>query len=470
MSSNTTATANPLSNQPIAKLMVNFAVPSIIAMIVGALYNIIDQLFIGHAVGTLGNAATNIAFPLSTACIAISLLFGIGGASCFNLTMGAGKTDKAGYYIGNSITMLTLCGVVLSVITLTCLNPLLKLFAAPDDVFPYAEEYVKITALGFPFLLITTGGAHLVRADGSPRMTMACNLVGAVINTVLDALFVLGLDMGMTGAAYATIIGQIVSAVMVIVYLFNFKTVKLTKAHFIPDFKVWIRVASLGVASFFNQVAIMLVQIVMNNLLKHYGALSEYGESIPIAVSGIVIKVFQVIFSIVIGLSQGAQPIISFNYGAGNYKRVKKAYIIALTGGAIISVISFIMYQFFPRQILSMFGSASDADAELYFEFGVKYFRIFLFFTWLNCIQPVTTTFFTSIGKPLKGAFLSLTRQIIFLLPVLIILPKFIGIIGILYSGPVADLLAGIIAIIMAVAEFREMKRLENTPQRLKSI
>ncbi|MBP3760301.1 MAG: MATE family efflux transporter [Ruminococcus sp.] len=449
---------NPLGTESVSKLMFKFAVPSIIGMLVSALYNIVDQLFIGQAVGTYGNAATNIAFPFSTACMAVALLLGIGGASCFNLTMGRGDTKRAGFFAGNSISMLIISGTVIALTTLLFLTPLLKLFGSPDDVLPYAQEYVKVTAIGFPFLILTTGGGHIIRADGSPQMTMACNLTGAVINTALDALFVMVFRWGMAGAAAATVIGQFVSAVMVILYVRKFKTVNLEKIHFKPDFTIIKRISSIGMASCFNQLAIAVVQIVLNNSLSHYGGLSEYGSSEPIACAGIVMKVNMIVFSIVIGLAQGTQPIESFNYGARQYDRVKKAYRLAVITGAGISVAAFIMFQIFPRQILSVFGKGS----ETYFTFGVRFFRIFLFFTWINCLQPITSTFFTSIGKPIKGVFLSLTRQILFFIPFLLILPLFFGIDGIIYTGPTADLLSAVVAIVMAGYEFKLMNQLEK--------
>ncbi len=452
---------NPLGTEPVGSLMAKFAIPSIVGMLVSALYNIVDQLFIGQAVGTLGNAATNIAFPFTTACMAVALLLGIGGASCFNLTLGMGDKKKAGYFIGNSLTLLISSGIIIAAVTLVFLVPLLDLFGANDDIMPYAKDYVSITAIGFPFLILTTGGGHLIRADGSPNITMACNLTGAIINTILDAIFVLGFKWGMTGAAAATVIGQVISALIVLWYVRRFKTVTIEAKHFKPNLKITKRIASIGMASCFNQLAIAIVQIVLNNSLRHYGALSEYGASEPIACAGIVMKVNMIVFSIVIGLAQGTQPIESFNYGARNYRRVKQAYWLAIKIGAAISVAAFIAFQVFPKQILSAFGSGSDT----YFEFGTKFFRIFLFFTWLNCIQPITSTFFTSIGKPIKGVFLSLTRQILFFLPLLIVLPMFFGIDGVVYTGPVADVLSGIVAIVMAVYEFRAMNRLERESQ-----
>ncbi|MCM1507216.1 MAG: MATE family efflux transporter [Ruminococcus flavefaciens] len=452
--------SNPLQTESVFRLMIKFAIPSILGMLVSSLYNIVDQLFIGHAVGIDGNSATNVAFPFTTACTALALLFGIGGASCFNLTMGRGDKKQAGYFAGNSFALLAVSGIILSAVTLIFLNPLLNIFGAPKGiVMQYAHDYVKVTAIGFPFLVFTTGGGHLIRADGSPQMAMTCNIIGAVINTGLDALFVMVFHWGMKGAAWATVIGQIVSAVIVFVYAMHYKTVPLGKEHIKIKFFTARRIASIGMASFFNQIAIAIVQIVLNNSLKHYGSLSVYGDSEPIAVCGIVMKVNMIVFAIVIGLAQGTQPIESFNYGARQYGRVRSAYKLAVTVGAVVSVIAFILFHLFPRQILSLFGSGTDT----YYELGEKFFKIFLFFTWLNCLQPITSTFFTSIGKPIKGVFLSLTRQIIFFIPFLLILPHFFqsGIDGIVYTGPTADFLSAIVAIAMAFYEFRNIRKLE---------
>lgn len=446
---------NPLGEEPVSGLMVRFAVPSIVAMLVSALYNIVDQLFIGQAVGTLGNAATNVAFPLTTSCVALALMFGIGGASCFNLNMGRGNKEKAIYFVGNALVCLAGSGLILCVLTQIFMVPLLQLFGAPANVLPYAETYVRITAVGFPFLILTTGGCHLIRADGSPQMAMICNLTGAVINTILDAVFVMVFHWGMAGAAIATVIGQVVSAIIVVRYLLHFKTIPLLPEHLKLQAAYVKRTAQIGLASFFNQIAMMIVQVVLNNSLTHYGAQSVYGEAIPLACAGIVIKVNQVFFAVVIGLAQGSQPVESFNYGAEKYDRVRKAYRLAATAGVIISVISFALFQIFPGQILSLFGTGEPE----YFEFGVRFFRIYLFFIWLDALQPITSTFFTSIGKPAKGIFLSLTRQIIFFVPLLLILPLFMGVDGCIYVGPIADFMAAMVTILMAFLEFRKMPK-----------
>lgn len=446
-----TTNENPLGSQPVKKLLMQFAIPSIVAMLVSSLYNIVDQFFIGRNVGELGNAATNISFPLSISCIAIALLFGIGGASAFNLAMGKGEKEKAVYYIGNSAVMLFGCGVILTTITLLFLEPLLHFFGSPDNVLSYAKTYTGIVAIGFPFLILTTGSGHLIRADGRPKISMICNLTGAVINTILDALFVSVLQMGMAGAAIATVIGQVISAGLVIWFLSHCKTVTIRKEHLRISRSIIARVSSLGTAPCSNQLAMMIVQIIMNKSLKYYGSLSIYGEAIPIACAGIITKVNQVFLSPIIGISQGLQPITSYNYGAEKYKRVKSAYLFASTCGFVIALIAFLLFQFVPRQIISIFGNGSES----YFQFSISYFRIFLFFTFINFMQPITSNFFTSIGKPKKGTFLSLTRQILFLLPLLIILPLFMGIDGIMYSGPIADGLAGVVAIFMVWNEFR---------------
>ena len=460
-----TKTGNILGTLPVGRLLGKFAVPSIIAMLVGALYNIVDQFFIGRSVGELGNAATNVAFPLSTSCVAIALLFGIGGASAFNLSLGRGEEEKAIHYVGNAAVLMALCGTLLCVFVQIFLTPLLRFFGSPENVLEYARTYTGITSFGFPFLILTSGGGHLVRADGSPGNSMLYNLSGAIINTILDPLFIFGFHMGMAGAALATIIGQIFSGCLVIRYLLHYKTLPLKRGHLVLKANYISMITSLGAASFFNQIAMMVVQIVLNKSLTYYGALSSYGESVPLACAGIITKVNQVFFSVVIGLSQGMQPIASFNYGARSYRRVREVYLLAMRLGAIVSVLSFACFQLIPRQIISLFGRGS----EQYFLFAAKYFRIYLFFTFLNFVQPISSNLFTSIGKPKKGIFLSLTRQLLFLLPLILIFPVFFGIDGIMFAGPIADFVAAAVAVVMAAGELRKMEQ-EKENQGVKSV
>ena len=444
---------NPLGREPIPKLLVRFAVPCILGMVVSATYNIIDQIFIGQSVGMYGNAATNVAFPLSITCTAISLLFGIGGAANFNLYQGKGDKEKARLFAGNALFLMVLSGVLLSVLTLIFLEPMIRFFGATEQVAPYAETYVRVTAIGFPFLILTVAGGHLIRGDGSPTYAMVCNLVGAVINTILDPVFLFGLKAGIVGAAWATVIGQVVSGLMVLFYLTRFRSVKLGIDAFRPRAFYCRGVVVLGMAPFCNQISMMVVQIVLNNSLTHYGALSLFGSDIPLACAGIVSKVNMLFFSVVIGMAQGLQPIVGFNYGAKKYGRVKEAYLKMVIAATAVCCFSFLMFQLFPRPIISLFGGGSEE----YYLFAVRFFRIFLFSVFLVGIQPITSNFFTAIGKPMHGVFLSLTRQIIFFLPLLLLLPMVWGIDGILFSAPIADILSAVAALWMAAAEWKRL-------------
>ena len=297
--------ANPLGYEKEGKLLVGFAIPCIISMLVTSLYNIVDQIFIGQGVGLLGNAATNIAFPLSIACTAIALLLGIGSATNFSLQLGAGNEKRSAEYAGNGLCLMALFGTVLMAVTLLFLTPMLKFFGATPDVLPYAEAYTRITALGFPFLIMNTGMSKLILADGSPRYSMMSMLIGALINTALDPLFIFGLDMGMTGAALATILGQIVSFCISIRYLFHFKSVPFSRGCFTIDGDRTRKIFSYGASACFNQIAMGVVQIVLNNTLAHYGALSIYGSDIPLACAGIISKVNMIFMAFVIGIFAG---------------------------------------------------------------------------------------------------------------------------------------------------------------------
>ena len=448
--------SNPLAHDSIGHLLWRFAVPSIIAMLVSSLYNIVDQFFIGRSIGELGNAATNISFPLSISCIAIALLFGIGGASAFNISTGQGERDpeqkkQAVFYMGNAATLLFGGGLLLCLITQLFLEPMLRFFGSPDNVLGYAKTYTRIVSFGFPFLIVSAGGGHLIRADGRPRFAMICNLVGAVINTILDALFVFGFRWGMAGAAAATVIGQMISGLLAMWLLAHCKSVKLKREHLILRAKYTRQVTALGMAPCINQLAMMILQIVMNQSLKYYGLRSVYGEAIPLACVGIITKINQVFMSFVIGISQGLQPIVSFNYGARQYRRVKEGYLKACCCGFAVSAFAFLLFQFAPRQIISIFGNSSEA----YYQFAINYFRIFLFFTFINFTQKITSIFFTAIGKPKGGIFLSMTQQILFLLPLVLILPLFLGIDGIMYAGPIADFTSAAVAVAMILHEFR---------------
>ena len=446
--------------ESIPKLLVSLAVPAIIANLVNALYNIVDQIFIGQKIGFLGNAATNVAFPLTTICLAIGLMTGVGAATNFNLELGRKRPKRAKSVAGTAVTMLLLGGIILCILINIFLKPMLTAFGATNQIFDYAIEYTRITSLGIPFLLFSIGANPLVRADGNAFYSMLAIVVGSLVNIILDPLFMFGFDMGMDGAAWATVIGQFVSAVMLALYFFRFKSVKFE----LRDFKIRIReigiLFALGTSPFIFQCSALIIQIVTNNLLKLkiYGAKSIYGSEIPIAVAGIVMKINVIFIAIVLGLTQGAQPIAGYNYGARKYKRVREILNLTLKAALIISVAAFAIFQIFPVQIISVFGTGS----ELYFKYGTKYMRVFLFFIFLNGIQGAITLFLTSIGRAFQGAFLSLVRQIISLLPLLIILPYFMGVDGIMFAFPIADLVAFIVSVIILKKEMKKIPKLDE--------
>ena len=319
MSSESISQKNPLAVERISKLIMKFAIPAIISMLVSSLYNIVDQIFIGQGVGMLGNAATNIAFPISIICTATALLLGIGSASNYNLESGAGRPEKAAQIAGTGLSMLVICGVLIGVGELILFEPLLHVCGVTPDILPFARDYTGITAFGIPFLILTTGGNHIIRADRSPTYSMICMLTGAIINTILDPLFIFEFHWGIKGAAAATIIGQIISGIMVIYYFAKKRNMSLTVSMLRPGAECVKAIASLGMAACINQIAMAIVQITMNNMLRHYGAQSMYGADIPLACVGVISKVNMVFMSICIGISQGCQPIWGFNYGAKNY-------------------------------------------------------------------------------------------------------------------------------------------------------
>ena len=446
---------NPLGYKPVGKLLKSLAIPAIIANLVNALYNVVDQIFIGQGIGYLGNAATNIAFPIITMCLAIGLTLGIGGASNFNLELGKGYPEKSKHTAGTAASTLIIIGIILCISVRIFLEPLMISFGATDKILEYSMEYTGITSYGIPFLLFSIGVNPLVRADGNAKYSMIAIVIGAILNTILDPLFMFVYNWGIAGAAWATVISQIVSATLLLIYFPRFKSVKFSLDDFIPQLHYLKRIISLGFASFIYQFSNMIVLVTTNNLLKIYGKNSIYGSDIPIAVFGIVMKINVIFIAIVLGLVQGAQPIFGFNYGAKNYHRVRETMRLLLKITFSIATILFMIFQVFPKQIISLFGEGD----KLYFEFAIKYMRIFLAFISLNSIQISIATFFPSIGKAIKGATVSLTKQLIVLFPLLLILPRFFGVEGVIYATPLTDLVAFTVAIIFLINEFKYMPK-----------
>ena len=453
---------NPLGYAPIGGLIFKYAVPAIVGLLVGSAYNIVDQMFIGNVVGMYGNGATNVAFPLVTMCNALAQLTGIGSASNFNINMGAGRKTEAARYIGNGLSMIVIFGVMLSAVTLIFLKPLMHAFGATENVFPLAVQYTNITLFGFPFVIFSSACSHIIRADGRPTFSMICMIVGAVLNVFLDYLLMYPIKMGVAGAALATVISQIVSGIMVVIYMLRFKSVKITFDLLILKLNNVLGIIKLGTANCINQLIMMVVQITMNNVLTKYGASSTYGNDIPLAVSGVITKISIINISLSVGTALGCQPILGFNTGAEKYDRVKTTYKKALVAVLTFSFISFLCFQLFPRQIVSIFGSGD----ELYYQFAERYMRIFLMMACIYGIQPISINFFTSSGKAKQGIFLTLTRQGLFLLPLLIILPAIFGIDGILFAGPIADFSAVALCLILVTREMRRMTELQRKKEK----
>ena len=449
---------NPMATAPIGKLMLKYAVPSVVALVVNALYNIVDQIFIGWGVGTLGNSATNVIFPLSMIITAFSLLLGDGGAAYLSLELGRQNKSKAQKGVNNTLSWLIITAIFFLIVCSIFLKPMIQLFGATPDNLPYALDYGKIVVIGFPFVIIGSGMCSVIRADGTPQLTMIGMIVGCVTNIVLDALFVLGFGWGMKGAALATIIGQILNFILCIWYIPRFKTVKINLADMKPQFSLLKKIAGLGISSFISQIAVAIVMTVINYYLVHYGSTSKYGADIPLAAFGIAMKFNTILVSLATGIGTGSQPIVGYNYGSGDYKRVRKSFSIAAKTATIVAVIFFLVFQIFPEQLTAMFGN----QGALYDEFSVMSLRIFPLLCFLNGFQIVVAIFFQSIGKPVISGIISLSRQILFLIPAIMILCSFIGITGVLWAGPLADGLAFILALILIIYQMKKMKGEEN--------
>lgn len=452
---NTGTKGNPLGYAPIPGLIGKFAVPSIISMLVMAAYNITDQIFIGHVVGMLGNAATNVAFPVVTLTTAFAQLTGVGTAANFNINMGARREDEAKAFVGTGLTMMALVGVALFCVVALLKTPILMLCGATKTVLPYAQSYLGITAVGLPFLLFTNGGSHLIRADGSPSYSMMSMVTGAVINVFLDWLFLFVLHWGIQGAAAATVIGQVISFALCVRYFTRFKSFPISRQMLGLRRQYSVRIAKLGTSNFVNHSIMMLVNIVMNNTLAYYGALSIYGSDIPLAVSGVIAKLNSILSAFSVGLAQGCQPILGFNMGAKNFDRVKGTYKRALAIALSISFFAFALFQLFPRQIVSIFGTGD----ELYFQFAEQYMRIFMMMVCIFGIQPLSVNYFTAIGNVKQGLLLSLSRQGLILVPLLILMPMAFGLNGVLYAGPIADFLAGVLSLTLVWRNFRSLRQ-----------
>lgn len=442
---------NPLGYEKISTLLRKFAVPGIIAMVVNSIYNIVDQIFIGWGVGYLGNAATNVAFPVTVIAVAVFLSLGVGGATRYSIYLGEKRTEDAANVVGIAVTAAVAFGIIYAAFVFIFLKQMLFAFGATDEIFKYALQYTSITNIGLPFIVIMNVISHIAMADGSPKYSMLIMVTGAIINTILDPIFIFVFQLGVAGAAWATVIAQIVSFSISVVYLKKFKRVTLKKEYFRLNLRQAMVTVKYGMSQGLNQCAMCLVMVCMNRTMVHYGAISIYGAEIPLAASGIVMKVNAIVIAVLIGISQGMQPIIGFNYGARKYDRVKKTYFLAIECVLAITIIAVICFHLFPEYILSIFGKGD----ELYMEFSVKFMKCFLCALPLGAVQMLSSNLFASIGKSVKGALLSLTRQVLFFIPILFILPMLYGINGLFWVGPTSDVLAFVTTIACVIHEFR---------------
>ena len=449
---------NILGYEKISKLMKKFSIPCIISLVVNSLYNIVDQIFIGWGVGYLGNGATNVVFPLTMICLAFSLMFGDGASAYLSLKLGEKKKKEAAQGVVNGFILSVIVSILFFVGSSLFLKKLIYIFGCTKKLEIYALEYGGSIVIGLPFMMIGTTLNSIIRADSSPAYAMKTMILGAVLNIILDPIFIFVFHMGVRGAAIATVISQFVTFILNILYLKKFKSVKLSKRKFKFDKSVALKVSTLGISSFITQISIVLVIAFENNLLSKYGAHSKYGAEIPITVLGIVMKINQILNSFIIGIAAGSQPIVGYNYGAGKYDRVKETLKRVLTLSVVVGAIGFLLFQLIPDKLIMIFGSGN----KLYMDFASYAFRVYLMLCIINGIQIASGIFFQAIGKSAKSAFISLSRQILFLIPAMIVLGKLYGVEGVLYAGPFADLLAFIISTILLFLEVKKLNSVKS--------
>lgn len=453
-----------LGKEKISKLMLKFSIPCVLSLLVSALYNIIDQIFIGNSeLSALGNAATGVIFPIFIIAQAFAWCFGDGCAAYLNICQGKRDTKNATQAIGTGIVVTLISSLVLMAFFYPFKTQLLTLFGASENSIEYAIEYFNIILAFFPIYMLSNMMNAVVRADGSPAWSMASMVAGALTNIILDPVFIFGTKWGMFGDALATVIGQTVSFVITLIYFFRTKTFKLTLKSFVPNFKAFSGALQLGASSFITQMTIVIISLACNILLAKYGAMSQYGVDIPIAIIGIESKVFTVVINLVVGIVLGCQPIISYNMGAKNYDRVKELYRKILLCTVIIGLASTALFELAPRAVVGMFGIPTNIpNPEDYWVFGEKCFRIFLCLVTFTCIIKMTSIFFQAVGKAVHAVVASMIRDIVCFIPLIIVYPAvFGGVEAILYAAPSADFLAMIVATTLTVPF---LKSLRTTP------
>jgi putative MATE family efflux protein len=446
----------PMLTEPVRRLLPRFAVPCVVSLIISCLYNIVDQIFVGQGIGYLGNAATGIIFPITVVGWGLSLLFGDGGAAFLSISLGAGNTKHAGKSAANSALFSFLSGVVLICICYALGDKLFYALGATDTTIEYVRDYGYIIFAGIPLALAGQTLISIIRADGSPKYAMFTMLVGCILNIIFDPVTIFVWGWGIKGAAYATIFGQAVSFILSAAYLARSKTFRVKSADFKPDWGVLRQVIPLGGSSFLTQISIVVVTVVNNKLLVFYGAKSEFGADIPLAAFVVIMKLFQIVLNIAIGIAAGAQPVIGYNYGARRFDRVKETFKLVMGATFIITLIATALFEIFPYSFIALFG----ADSGLYTTFAVSCLRIYLSLIALTCLQKACAIFLQSIGKAKAAIPLSMLRDVILLDALSISLPVLLGVTGIFWAAPLADVLA---VAVTAVVIIRVWKQLAGT-------
>ena len=453
---------NDLATEKINKLIISFAIPCVISMIINSIYNIVDQIFIGKGVGTLGNAATNVIFPLVILASAIAGLIGNGAAANFSLRLGEGNKDSAKKSVGEAITLSFIVSLIFTLISFILLPKLLYFFGCTENVYSYAYNYGKIILIGMPFMIVYSVFSNIIRADGSPKYSMVMLIIGAIINIILDPVFIFGFNLGVKGGAIATVIGQIVSFIIAIIYLKKFKTIKLEH----DDFKLSkniLKILSLGLSSFITQLTILVLFVFMNNIMTKFGVKSVYGADIPLSVYGVLSKINSIYVSIILGVSIGVQPIIGFNFGAGNINRVKEVLKKVIILNFLIGIIFNIILYCFPKEIVSIFITSSDANYDLFMEFAVLMCKTFFMVCALNAIEMTTSIVIQSLGHVKKATAVSFIRQIILLIPISLLLCITFnkGIYGVLDAGRISDSVTFVIALVIYISEYKGLSKIK---------
>ena len=455
---------NYLAEEKLGKLMSKYSIPCIISLLVGALYNIVDQIFIANAdyLGSYGNAANTVVFPLTVIALAIAVCIGDGCCAMASGLLGEGKPDKARRSFGNAIIMTVLSSVIITFVYLFFADSLVTLFGARvnRETYDLSREYFFWISLGIPFYMFGQAINPVIRADGSPRFAMVSTLAGAILNMILDPIFIFVFKWGMMGAAVATVLGQIVTAILAVWYLLHLKSVKLDRGSFVLKRKIAGRIVSLGLCSFLSQISLVAAMAAINNMIRKYGALDpvfgieEYAQ-IPMAVVGIVMKFFQIVISIVVGMAAGCIPIVGYNMGAKRPERIKKLFTLLLVCEAIVGLVALIIVEVFPNAIIGVFGASNEST--YYTDFAIKAFRIYLCMMIIACVNKATFIFLQAMGKALSSTLLSMVREVVFGVGFALLLPIIFGLDGVLYSMPVSDFLTAIISAIIIISTYRQL-------------